>query len=88
MFLGILEVLRVPIGGQEQLCRWCCLAQDPLASEQVLVLLDVVEDQAIAFQPRSGASVLVSARTRASSSPTIKLLCELTVNSPGGMICY
>jgi hypothetical protein len=71
--LGILEVLRVLIGGQVLLYRWCCLFQGPPASEQALVLLGVAGGQATAFQPQNGASVLANVRSQASSSPTVRL---------------
>jgi hypothetical protein len=77
------EALRVPIGGQVLLYRWCCLLQDPPASEQALVLLGVAGGQVIAFQPQIGAFVLVIVRSQVSSSPTVRLLCELTVRWTG-----
>jgi hypothetical protein len=71
--LGTLEGLRVRIGGQVLLYRWCYLVQGPPASEQALVLLGVAGGQAIAFQLQNGASVLANVRSQASSSPTVRL---------------
>jgi hypothetical protein len=73
LYLGTLEGLRVPIGGQVLMCRWYCLAQGPLASEPALVPLGVAGGQAIAFQPQTGAFVLLNVRSPASSSPTVRL---------------
>ena len=79
MILGILEELKVPIGDRVLIYRWCCLVQGPLASEPALVLLGAAGGPAIAFQPRTGAFVLVNVRSPASSSPTTETLRELLV---------
>jgi hypothetical protein len=56
------------------LCLCGLVVRGPLASEPILVLLCVAEDQVIASLLRIGASVLADARTRVSFSLTVGIV--------------